>query len=785
MDALLEPVYRFLDRFTIPSKLYTITGIAIILVAALGADKVFTAQSNVDEYELSSDVAVILPIFSNIIHELQKERGTSAGFIGSKGSSAFNQRIQDQRASTDRVIRIFNQDETIQRVMETDLVFQSNVDRIQSLIGDLERSRRDVSALKLSVGQMAGQYTSYIRALFSSIYALANNVSDPHIAARFSAIRSLMEMKERAGIERAMGANGFGSGIFQPPIYRRFLSLRGEQQGFKLSFDEIADPDWIRALNTAQNSPEVAEVKRLRGIADAGGLVGDTGGITGPLWFDTITKMIEIYKDLENTFIRDVTQEAKDATKAARSQLVGVFIQSAGFAALLFVIATLVARNIVNRLGGLSDAASRIMARETDTRVPFVKASGMIGKFAGMLCQFGQSLEETERLRQQSLEEERQKAKAETARIAAEQQRSEEAALERQKNEVERSATISATVVGLSSDLDENVSAALEEVSDAIQDSVIAATELAHIAIEVSERTVQANDLTQTSRAGSVAVQAAAEEMSMSIDNILSTVTGAATLIENAVIKASEAKNRAGNLDSATAKIGDMVTLIDEISEQTNLLALNATIEAARAGEAGKGFAVVASEVKSLANQTASSTNEIRSSIEDMRTIVEGVLETIGTITEANNNVQEAFGEIQQVSNEQAAATRDIAEQITRSNTAVTEASDVVASIAEDAKTVSSMSAELEKSGHEVSARVGTMQTEVRDILQQSVERVLEKTAINAQDLGGVDTHETIPSSPDSGTTDAPFGDSDMAMDDPVMDMDMDMDFADSETRFQ
>src|SRR5262249_50862540 len=58
-------------------------------------------------------------------------------------------------------------------------------------------------------------------------------------------------------------------------------------------------------------------------------------------------------------------------------------------------------------------------------------------------------------------------------------------------------------------------------------------------------------------------------------------------------------------INNASKKIGDIVTLIDELAFQTNLLALNAAVEAARAGEQGRGFAVVAGEVRNLAQRSA------------------------------------------------------------------------------------------------------------------------------------------------------------------------------------
>lgn len=79
------------------------------------------------------------------------------------------------------------------------------------------------------------------------------------------------------------------------------------------------------------------------------------------------------------------------------------------------------------------------------------------------------------------------------------------------------------------------------------------------------------------------------------------------------VKKATDAMER---ISTSSAKISNVIGMIDDIAFQTNLLALNASVEAARAGEAGKGVAVVAVEVRRLAQNAVEASIEVKELIE-------------------------------------------------------------------------------------------------------------------------------------------------------------------------
>ncbi len=134
---------------------------------------------------------------------------------------------------------------------------------------------------------------------------------------------------------------------------------------------------------------------------------------------------------------------------------------------------------------------------------------------------------------------------------------------------------------------------------------------------------------------------------------------------------ATEAMTAMERIDTSSQKIGQIITVIDEIAFQTNLLALNAGVEAARAGEAGRGFAVVAQEVRALAQRSADAAKEIKALVTESSDSVQNGVGLVVRVGEELAGVVDHFGRIEDLVSTIASAAQQQATGLAEVNTAV------------------------------------------------------------------------------------------------------------------
>ena len=163
-------------------------------------------------------------------------------------------------------------------------------------------------------------------------------------------------------------------------------------------------------------------------------------------------------------------------------------------------------------------------------------------------------------------------------------------------------------------------------------------------------------------------------------------VSGTKTEAESGGQVARDAVAAMGAIEDSSAKIGEIIGVIDEIAFQTNLLALNAGVEAARAGEAGKGFAVVAQEVRALAGRSADAAKQIKDlilsskeQVEQGVKLVDGAGSALERIIRGVADINAAVAEIAASAQEQASGLQEVSsavgqmDQITQKNAGMVE----------------------------------------------------------------------------------------------------------------
>ena len=401
----------------------------------------------------------------------------------------------------------------------------------------------------------------------------------------------------------------------------------------------------------------------------------------------------ELTHILENLTAELQNFTGKAALKAEHDEKTGVIVIlgiTLGSIVFGFGLAILIARiGIVRPLNRIVTGMDELAQGNTDAEVA-VNSRDEIGTLAVAFTTFREKLIANKRL-----EEEQETQKARTAQ---------------EKKD---------TMQKLASDFEGGVGTVISMVSSAANQMKSTATSMTQITNEASDRSTSVAAASEEASVNVQTVATATEELSSSVQEISRQVSQSAQMAHTAVARANATNERVEHLAEAANRIGDIVSLINDIAAQTNLLALNATIEASRAGEAGKGFAVVASEVKSLATQTAKATEEIGSQIAAIQTETQEAVEAIAEIGKSISEISDTTTAISSAVEEQGAATQEIAANVQQAAAGTQDVSSNIVEVSRGTQEAGASAAEVMSSSEEIEKQSEELQAAVSEFLDR------------------------------------------------------------------
>jgi methyl-accepting chemotaxis protein len=298
-----------------------LVGILLVPLAAFIAAASYLIYSSIAEKQ-QIDQLKVLPHFSvtasALLHELQIERGLSAGYLGSHGKK-FSLQLSNHTSDTDKRLDEFN-DFLKQNTPSTiHPGVGSSLEIITSEFQRLSGVRNNIKSQAISLGEAVGYFTRINTEILGVITNLSIKSNNTEISRSALASANFMKAKELSGIIRAILTSTFSANQYAPGMRDKFITLVAQQEIYFSSFKRFADKEIIASFDMHASSPVFSETANMRNVALQ--TTGRNFGIDANHWFKIQTDKINHLKQVEDELTQNTLKKMEALSNAASKEI--------------------------------------------------------------------------------------------------------------------------------------------------------------------------------------------------------------------------------------------------------------------------------------------------------------------------------------------------------------------------------------------------------------------------------------------------------------------------------
>lgn len=309
--------------YRMPMKMKLIIALQPLLLALcwFAGSGILTRIETERQMENIAQLTALARSAGNVVHELQKERGMSVGFLGAAGTT-FKDELNAQRALTDREIEVFVRSLSDTALPEGDVA--TSVAAFKKNILSLATIRENVTQLGLPAADVVKFYTNVIADVLSFVGKLGQLTDSGEMANAFAAYYNLLNLKEQAGIERALLSNIFSSGHFADGQLHQLSDVVSKQNVWLAQSLRLSSPEQATMLKNRLQSAEASKALSFRETAFNHVENGEFG-VDPTTWFKVQTQRIEVMRQIENVTANLLLANAEKLAQDARKKLANIY----------------------------------------------------------------------------------------------------------------------------------------------------------------------------------------------------------------------------------------------------------------------------------------------------------------------------------------------------------------------------------------------------------------------------------------------------------------------------
>ncbi len=250
---------------TVKSRLLLITIIPLIMMVGLLVNNIYGHYSVSQQMQTLEPTTQLSIQIGKYIHEIQKERGMSAGLLG--GATEFRQLLTQQRVLSDKQRTVLNN--TVLS-LEADILnsnIKNSLDAAQKQMASIDSIRSQVDNQSVTLGQVMSFYNNHNEVLIQVIKKAAVQVGHDDIRRLRTGYVNFLQLKEKAGQERAILSSVFSLDRFTANTLAFFTALISEQNSFMGSFLAQASKEQSIYFKKQMEDSSITEVRKYRKLA--------------------------------------------------------------------------------------------------------------------------------------------------------------------------------------------------------------------------------------------------------------------------------------------------------------------------------------------------------------------------------------------------------------------------------------------------------------------------------------------------------------------------------------